>query len=183
MIVGQILIVHCVIAWHYRVDGYLFLITVFLFVTLMHIGNTSRNGLLLKWPLAEHSLFRLLFSSSTDHKTIKMKATLWRAIYFYCFLLFTGFLGYVNQFSIGKLLDKRSPFESFSSYCACTLVVTPSLRSLIFFCSILLLNALWLINCFHYDLGQVSLFSQPLKFLSKTVCLWLDLLWSLSVLL
>ena len=112
-----------------------------------------------------------------------MKATLWRAIYFYCFLLFTGFLGYVNQFSIGKLLDKRSPFESFSSYYACTLVVTPSLRSLLFFCSILLLNALWLINCFHYDLGQVSLFSQPLKFLSKTVCLWLDLLWSLSLLL
>lgn len=64
-----------------------------------------------------------------------------------------------------------------------TLFITPSLRSLIFFCSILLLNVLWLVNCFHYDLRQVSLFSRPLKFLSKTVCLWLDLLWSLSLLL
>ena len=111
-----------------------------------------------------------------------MKGTLWRAIYFYCFLLFTGFLGYVNQYSVGKILGKRSPFEAFTSYVS-LLIFSSSLRSLLFFCSIVLLNVLWLVNCFRYDLRQVSLLSQPLKFLSKTVCLWLDLLWSLSLLL
>lgn len=115
MIVGPILIVLKIIACLTHVDGYLFLIAVFLFVTLIRIGNMSRRRLLLDLFVAEQSFFKLLFSSSTDHKTIKMKATMWRAIYFYCFLLFTGLLGYVNQFSIGKFLDKRSPYEYFSS--------------------------------------------------------------------
>lgn len=48
MIVGQISIVRCLIVYPNPVDGYLLLITVFLFVTLVHIGNMSRSGSLLR---------------------------------------------------------------------------------------------------------------------------------------
>lgn len=48
-------------------------------------------------------------------------------------------------------------------------------------CALYLLNFMWIINSMRYDLSLLSLFQQPIKWLFKFTCIWLDLLWSLSV--
>lgn len=125
-------------------------------------------------------MIRLIVSTATDKNTIKFKGTLWRTIYFYSFLFLSGFLGYANRFSLAKHLSKNTPYSRFVSL-VCIIGFIGRWRDLILKISLFLLNSLWIVNCIHYDLSFISFFQQPLVWLFKLTCVWLDLLWSLSV--
>lgn len=162
------------------VDGFLFLSLVFFFSALYdistHCGKINRSIS----QIENNSLIRLIVTTATDKKTVKFKGTLWRTIYFYSFLFLSGFLGYANRFSFAKHLSKNTPYSRFTSSISIIRLIG-RWRDLIQKSSLFLLNLLWIVNCIHYDLSFISFFQQPLVWLFKLTCVWLDLLWSLSV--
>ena len=85
------------------------------------------------------NVWQLLRYGGNNHRTYKFQGALWRTIYFYLFLLFSGVLGYVNQLSVGRILDQRTPYKMFVSW-----------RFLFLHWSLFLLIALWIINSFRY---------------------------------
>ena len=88
----------------------MFLATVFLIVSFNEIALKTRNFLL-------NDLIKIEdISKETDKTTIKLKGTFWRTFYFYFFLLFSGFLGYLNRFSFAKHLRINTPYNQFASF-------------------------------------------------------------------
>ena len=112
-------------------------------------------------------IFTLMFMKSKEKAIVKGKGALWRTIYFYGFLLFSGAMGYINQLPVGKLLDQRTPYKRFTSW-----------RLFFFSMGIFLLNGLWIVNAVHYDL---TLTKSSLHYAFKLTCIWLELLWTIEV--
>ena len=95
----------------------MFLATVFLIASFNEIALKTRNFLLNDLiKIEDKSLLKLVFSKETDKTTIKLKGTFWRTFYFYFFLLFSGFLGYINRFSFSKHLRINTPYNQFTSF-------------------------------------------------------------------
>ena len=112
-------------------------------------------------------ILSLMFSNSVEKKIIKGKGALWRTIYFYGFLLFSGLIGYINRFSFGKYLNQRTPYRHFTSW-----------RAMFFTMGIFALNGMWIVNAIHYDL---TFSKSAIHYMFKMTCIWLELLWTLEV--
>ena len=112
-------------------------------------------------------IITLMWMKSKEKVIIKGKGALWRTLYFYGFLLFSGAMGYINQLPVGKLLDQRTPYKRFTSW-----------RFFFFSMGIFILNGLWILNAVHYDL---TLAKSSFHYIFKLTCIWLELLWTIEV--